>query len=281
MLESVILLVFIVVVMHGIDALTTYRIGKKGLLPATGPPGWMRYAAASFVPLVGVGAIALSVPTKARLRPEPVVVAGDRLSPHHYAALVEAAYLEPGETVHYYYSGGASSVLQDGNLFTDDRIVSYEDNYDAASHASARFDEVVDMQVELGLPGQPLSNVYVLRDDGLGFYLMVSTEGGGDREFIEAMTERWRLVRASMSGGWFEGGSGASADEAVIVHGAPDPVATDSLQRWWLGAWLGEEGTDWKLLERLSSTESSLDQLTIEGSDGQRRDFFFRLGGGS
>jgi len=84
-----------------------------------------------------------------------------------------------------------------------------------------------------------------------------------------------------MSGGWFEGGSGASADEAVIVHGAPDPVATDSLQRWWLGAWLGEEGTDWKLLERLSSTESSLDQLTIEGSDGQRRDFFFRLGGGS
>ena len=250
LLEAAIVLVFMIVFMHGIDGFTTHRIAKKGLLPDSGRPQAWRFAAAAAVPIIGVGSLALMAPAKARLRPSTAVVAGDQLTDAQIAALEDAGYVEAGEAIRFFYSAGATSILQDGNLFTDLRIVSYEDTYDATSHQSAPFEEVVALRVEPSPAGEPVTWVYPVRESGEVFALIVGTEGSGDQRFIDEMTNRWRTVRSTMDGVWFEGGQGGSEGEAVIVHGVEGAGSLDATLRWWIAVWFGTEGTDWKATDQ-------------------------------
>lgn len=275
-LEGIVLVCFIVVFAHGFDAFTTHRIAKKGLIADSTDPQRWRFGAAAVIPLLALGSIALAAPSKLRLAPLPAVVSGDEMPVPHLEALRQAGYLEPGESVRYFYSAGATSVLQDGSLFTDDRVVSYQKDLDVDWHESARLDDVMDLHVELGVPGD-LSWITVVRHDGVGFDLIVSTEGGGDRVFIDALTDRWRAARAGRPGGWFDGGAGASTDEAIVLRGVEDRTRVDSLELLWLGLWRGAEGTDWRLVERSRMSADSLDfdLWTLENAGGEQERIVF------
>lgn len=270
-------------VAHGADALGTRHIARKGLLPASGgSPAW-RFALAAVIPVAGLATVVATAPAKVRLRPLPVAVAGGRLPAEHLQALRSAGHVGPDEVVRFFYSDGPGTVLQDGNLFTDDRIVSYVADMDTTWASSARFEEVVDLDVRAGGSDEPLSAISVALGDGSTFSLIVATEGGGDRDFIAAMLERWREVRARAGGVWYDGGSGLSAADAVVLRGLAGESADEiaALERWWLGLWFGAEGEDWTDRGRIASADAGepLTIVTIESADGERQEIYFRAGG--
>lgn len=280
--ELAVLVVAMLVFVHGIDAFATRHLARKGLQPASGTSDAWRFGVAGVVPVLCLAAILLSAPAKAKLRPSQVAVAGDLLSAEHLDALRSAGHVAASETVRYFYSDGPGTVLQDGNLFTDDRIVSYVMDVDSTWVWSARFDEVVDLQVEPGGPGDALSSIYVVPADAQAFRLIVATEGEGDRQFAAAMVDRWREVRAAGDDVWFDGGSGESVDDAVLIRGmtSRNPEEIGSLERWWLGIWFGREGEDWDVEGRTTSRdgETELSIVTIGLPEGESRKVVFRSG---
>lgn len=274
---------FVVLVVHGLDALTTYHIGCKGLLPEYGSSNRWRFALAAGVPAISLITLLVAVPTKVRLRPEPMAVAGEQFSTHQLRALRNAGYLGPAETVRYFYSNGTASVLQDGNLFTDDRIVSYELLVDTTFHESARFDEVVDLHVAPAGPGESFSSIYVVKDNGAVFYLIVSPLGGGDSTFADALFDRWRSVRTALPEGgvWFDGGDGSSLDDAILVRGLEPEHSREAVEGWWLRVWMGEQGTDWQTVKRTETIDEgrTFDVITVQDAAGDRSQLFFEVAG--
>jgi hypothetical protein len=283
LVEALLIGFVMVLFVHGPDALTTYYIGKKGLAPEHGGSNRWRFAAAAAVPVISLITVLVAVPMKLRLRPEPTTVAGERLSDHQLRALRNAGYVGPAETVRYFYSDGPASVLQDGNLFTDDRIVSYAMLIDSTFHESARFDEVVDLHVQPADPGESTSSIYVVKNTGAVFYLIVSTLGGGDSLFADALFDRWRAVRAaSPEGGiWFDGGDGSAMADGIIVRGLEPGDSREGVEDWWLQVWMGEPGTDWQLIERtaVSDRDRMFDVVTIERASGDQVQLFFEVTG--
>jgi len=276
---------FVVFVVHGVDALTTLHIATKGISPEEGLSKPWRFAVAAAVPIVSLLAVIVAVPSQMRLRPESITVAGENLSADHLQALRNAGYVSPTETVRYFYSDGPTSVLEDGNLFTDERIVSYAQLVNETFHESARFDEVVDLQVLPAGPGESTSSIYVVKDNGAVFYLLVATLGGGDSLFANALFERWRAVRSALPDGgiWFDGGDGSSLADGIVVRGLEPDHTREGIEIWWLQIWMGEQGSDWELIERteVSDQDRMFDVVTIELAGGDQQQVVFDVTGGT
>lgn len=278
---------FLLVFAHLPDAWTTGRIGRKGLLPSDGGPVGRRYAYAAVVPVVCVLAMASTIPGKLQLRPSPGVVGGEELPREHLSALRYVGHVERDEAVRYFYSDGLSNILEDGNLFTDDRVVSYVSSFDSVWATAARFVEVDAVRVVLasengpsGLNG-PLTSIYVAPSAAPVFFLIVPARDGRDVEFADALLARWREVRARADGPWFDGGSGEGPDEAVVIRGVSgdDTDEMDRQERRWLGFWLGEEDVAWTATRTTAVDESgAYDVVTVAPVDDEGWEVVFRSG---
>lgn len=276
---------FIVLFVHVPDAWTTGRIARKGLLPSDGDPVGRRYAMAAVVPVLGLLAISSTVPGKLRLRPTAFAVAGNELPEEHLSALRSVGHVEADETVRYFYSDGVSSILEDGNLFTDDRIVSYVMDLDSTWTSSARFEAVDAVRVQTAAEGGPigvngpLTSIYVAPADAPVFFLIVGDTEGRDVAFADGLVERWREVRSGAAGAWFDGGNGESVADAVLIRGAgaDDDEAIHDLERRWLGFWLGEEGVDWTATRATGGDEiGAYAVVTVVPADGESWEVVFR-----
>lgn len=278
--ELLIGIAVMVVFMHGADAFATGHIARKGVLPASGRTERWRFGVAAILPVLGISTVLLAAPGKAKLRPQAVAVAGDQLPAEHLDALRSAGHVGETEVVRYFYSNGPSTVLQDGNLFTDDRIVSYVTDMDSTWISSARLDDVVDLDVQLSGPDAALSSIYVVQTDASAFYLIVASEGGGDVDFADALVELWREVRSAGNGVWFDGGSGESVEDAVVLRGltASDRSDIAGLEKWWLRAWFGTEGVDWTIASRSVAADGPDEQsvVTVQHTAGGRQQVYFR-----
>jgi len=275
-LAALIVLVVFAVLAHGIDAFTTHRMATKGLIPDHAASHRWRFGAAAVIPVLGVGIVLAAAPGKARLRPDSVVVTGEQLPTEHLEALLDAGYVDPDESVLHFYSPSTVSILQAGNVVTDRRVVAYVVSYDDVFHESAPFEEIADLMVEPSELDADGTRVTVVRGDGRGFYFFLGKEGGGDERFVETLTDRWRSTRTATGGRWFDGGTGTSADGAVVVHHAGVDPLNDAVA-WWMSWWYGTEGTDWTLRTR-SEGDGTLKYL-IELPGGESRTLLFEDAG--
>lgn len=125
-----------------------------------------------------------------QLVPATEVVPGDRLAAHHIQSLRDAGVLEPDETVEWFYSGGVTSIFEDGSVLTDRRVISYERLKDDPFLTWTPFSDVA--RIELVQKGSLLADtqVDVVLQNGDSFVLLLSAEGGGDDRFIRALHRR-------------------------------------------------------------------------------------------
>lgn len=122
--------------------------------------------------------------------PSTEVVEGNALSRHDAELLVSEGIVSPEETVEYFYSTGFTSIRDEGNLLTDERIVSYERFEGELLIYSATPEEVTD--VIILEKGDFLNDtvVEIHTEDGDWFILYLSAENGGDQRFIDAINAR-------------------------------------------------------------------------------------------
>jgi TM2 domain-containing membrane protein YozV len=279
--DVLVVIVAFVLVGHGLDALTTRHIALKGAYPASGRSDAWRSVTAAALPGLTLVTLLLSAGCKPNLRPADTAVPGNEVAPDHIAALRGADVIGPQETIRFFYSHSPLSVLDDGNLFTDDRIVSYGRAGDSLEYYSAAFTQVVDLHLAAStVPGEP-SLIYVVPERDLAFFLLAPSERQGAEAFMQALTDRWRTVRISLdSGVWFDGGVGSDPEDAIVLRGVSSPESIEAAERWWLTLWLGEEDVAWRITNRTRFTDAgrSIDELTVRGPDGESAEFLFDAG---
>ena len=136
--------------------------------------------------------------TELQLVPPSDVVPGERLADSHVEDLRRAGVLGPDEHVDWFYSDGSLSVLEDGSVLTDVRVISYERLEDDPFIVWAPFSRVE--RVERVQQGGWFKDtqIDVVLESGDSFMLLLSPEGGGDERFIEALRNRIRAARAAL-----------------------------------------------------------------------------------
>jgi hypothetical protein len=127
--------------------------------------------------------------------PDTVAVEKEDFPDHALRTLREAGIVADGEDVLYFYGGGMFDYLEDGNLFTDRRVVSYWSQGGEVVIEAASYAEVADISADYSDNMWVDSEVTVTRSDGTEFLLVVSTDEGGDRAFVRSLEREWRRRR--------------------------------------------------------------------------------------
>jgi hypothetical protein len=144
--------------------------------------------------LVGAPFLALTVLLSLNVLPATQVVDGQNLPSWHRNYLRAQKIVEDPEVIQHFYSSGFFSIKDDGNLLTDQRIISYwrDPTSQELEVASARYEDIQDLQLERG-DALTDSTLTVVHHDGSEFILLLSTEADGDQRCLEtAQTLRQR-----------------------------------------------------------------------------------------
>lgn len=272
---------FTVLVVHGFDAVATRYIARKGVHPDwPGSRGdWWHFAAAAAIPALALFWAGSHFVKKTALAPGPEVVAGSALPAAHRSAIVDAGIVDAEEEILLFYSNGPASILAHGSVLTDRRAVSYVHDGQTLQLFTARYDEIMDAMAHFSELAEPLSAIVVARSDGDGLILMVPAAGAQDRAFMDTLTARWRRAReTSPAGGfWFAGGSGASADDPVMLRGDASGSTTGWAETIWISIRHGEPDIHWQMDSQTRHVRNgrTIDEVTVVALDGAEYTTFF------
>ncbi len=122
-----------------------------------------------------------------------------KIHPRHLAQLTDMGVVKPGETVLYFYSAALFSLRDDGNLFTDRRVISYQDAGGELQILAATYDQITDIDFEPSAEWGVDSTITVTREDGSWLVLFVGTEGSGDQGFYDRLNQTWETQLSSGS----------------------------------------------------------------------------------
>ncbi|MHC4376774.1 MAG: hypothetical protein ACYS26_09280, partial [Planctomycetota bacterium] len=121
--------------------------------------------------------------------PGTAVTAGEDLPDFEEELLLENQILEPGEQILYFYSLALTNYLDDGNVLTDRRVISYTMDTGKLGVSSATFDEILLIEPEYTEDAFGDTSLMVETEDEY-IYLFLSSEEGKDRLFIEELERR-------------------------------------------------------------------------------------------
>lgn len=130
--------------------------------------------------------------------PSTQVIEGEKLYSFHESFFESIGALDEDEKVLYFYSTGFLSYKEDGNFFTDRRVVSYwRDPGPEEFHiAQAEYSEIQSIDPEFTDSFLDDSIIKITLKDDTHFSLYVSNELGKDHVFYESLKRRWRLNQA-------------------------------------------------------------------------------------
>ncbi len=134
------------------------------------------------------------------LMPETGVISGDALSDSDRQILLDEGYLLDNEKVLSFYSSGLWSIREDGNLLTDERVVSYEVQGGEKYFAAVPYTEIADIEVTFSQSWFEDTQIVVTTNDGEDIYLIVSPEEGGDRAFVGLLRAQWKYRQEDPEG---------------------------------------------------------------------------------
>ncbi len=115
--------------------------------------------------------------------PGTMVLRADEVPDSYRTTLVDAGVIEPDERMLFFYSAALLSVLGDGNLLTDRRVVSYSTWQGELSVSSAPYAEIADFETDYSESILEDTIVTVTTRSGDAFFLLLSSEQERDHEF--------------------------------------------------------------------------------------------------
>ena len=147
--------------------------------------------------LLGAGMLAFAALETLHLIPSTRVVDGDHVTRKEREFLRSAGILEEGEIILFFYSANLFSIKGEGNILTDRRVISYEEDEDhQRAVASSRFADIEDIDIDRGVEQLGETTVSIsLADEEKSFQVVLSTEGDGDRKFTERLMSLWKAAR--------------------------------------------------------------------------------------
>ena len=130
--------------------------------------------------------------------PGTEVVTGEQLPDDVHEMLIAEGIIEPDETILHYYSTGFLSYREDGNLYTDRRVISYWEVGDEIDVSEATYHQIKRIEPEYKESFLEDTVIWIHGEtDGeeWTFDLYASHEGGRDTHFVEGLMETWERER--------------------------------------------------------------------------------------
>lgn len=173
-----------------IGTFTYHSIEKRENPDYKGSPKWMYFIGIPCLGIVGL-LLVFGVLLSVGVMPDTSVLEKEAIPEYQINVLRDNQVIDQSESVEYFYSAGIFSILEDGNLFTDKRVISYLTNeYDELEIYNFNFEDIE--RIDLVEQGHDLADsIYQItgpEDDWL--YLYLSTEQDGDKQFISALRQR-------------------------------------------------------------------------------------------
>lgn len=126
--------------------------------------------------------------------PDSAVTPGNALPAFVGELLLENGVLLPEEQILYLYSAAFTDYMNDGNLLTDQRVISYERVDGEWTVDSATFGEVRVIDPLYSEKELVDTRLRIEADRG-SFLLLLSTEDGLDQEFVRELKRRVAMER--------------------------------------------------------------------------------------
>lgn len=125
------------------------------------------------------------------IMPTDDVLDRDSITSTQVRKLEELGILRQEETVELFYAGGVWSIEEDGNLITDQRVISYWRNDEGELRMNAvEHGEISGVEIMAQDDDASVSVLRVSLDEGDGFMLIVTTKDDGHERFIEAIRQK-------------------------------------------------------------------------------------------
>ena len=167
-----------------------------------GGPRWVRRLGISAATVVGVALLLLIVSVigmETGHFADTDAVSANKIHPRQVRKLQEMGVIKEGEKVQYFYSAAFFSIRGDGNLFTDQRVISYAEYDGELDIYNAFYDEVESIDFFPAESWSYDSVIEVTLKDQSWFSLYVSTNEGGDVRFYERLVRMWENKRNEKS----------------------------------------------------------------------------------
>lgn len=149
--------------------------------------------------IIGGPAFAFIALSSVGFFPSTAVVTGDALWDRDIKYLREANILGPEEEIAYFYSGGMWSIAEDGQFFSDEYVTSYYQNPDTGETYIdyVSYSDISDINVKWAETFLDTTVVTITTINDRQIELWLSNESGGDRKFVDAITDNWNRWRSS------------------------------------------------------------------------------------
>ena len=172
-------------------AFVYHRIEKRENPQYRGAAVWLKIIGIAVV-LIIVGLIGLGILAESGFTPSIEVQFGDKIREKDIASLVQNGIISSNDNITCFYSQGFTSILEGGNILTDNRVILYfTDENDQMQLYEIWLPEITD--IELESKGDFLNDsVYVVNtaDPEIWLKLFLSTEANGDEKFVKLLNEK-------------------------------------------------------------------------------------------
>ncbi len=121
------------------------------------------------------------------------VLSGSKLPEHQRTEIVKIVNLRPGERILYYYCAGFV-VAEDGNLITNQRVISYEERDGETLVYEAEYDQIVDVEMTRGSFTEDTVLKIIPANLDYDFFLLLSVENDGDQKFYQELLKQWEMA---------------------------------------------------------------------------------------
>jgi len=123
------------------------------------------------------------------------LVEGHELTDRQRQQLLDHGLVDPDETIVVFYSAGVFSILEDGNIITETRVISYFEDEDAEDGIElhwAEYDEILEVSIvdQGDTWSDSLISADLADDEFLEFWCPV--EHGQDTRFVTEIRSRMR-----------------------------------------------------------------------------------------
>lgn len=149
----------------------------------------------SLILLAVAGIVALGIGIESGALPDTAAQPHGKIPASVPTKLIEWEILDPDEEILYFYSAGLFSIKEDGNLFTDRRVVSYDSTDDGLQVSSAEYDRIVKIELDATDNWIDDSVITIYTTDGEWFVLLVSAESDRDQDFYRKLRHTWESKR--------------------------------------------------------------------------------------
>ena len=122
--------------------------------------------------------------------PDTTIVPGNKISSAARQAIDKAVTLRPNEKIQYFYSSATMSWEEDGNLITNERVVSYSKQGDIANVVESDYEDIEQLIPVFSDSWAEDSSLTVVTTLGESFVLLLSSENGLDRPAVQYVQKK-------------------------------------------------------------------------------------------